>query len=121
MRRHLALFLAGLVLSCAAVTSSLAADSDELAIQDALRQMSDALAAREFAVIGQDLTSNVTITGSVWRTVGREQMLQAYSRLMTQRPDLAWTYESQEIHIDRESWVAFESGSGQKHGAKQTD
>ena len=89
MRRHLALFLAGLVLSGAAVTSSLAADSDELAIQDALRQMSDALAAREFAVIGQDLTSNVTITGSVWRTVGREQTLQAYSRLMTQRPDLA--------------------------------
>jgi ketosteroid isomerase-like protein len=111
MLTRLTSFAVVLIASCAPMTLALSADSDESVIRDARRQMSEALAAREFAVIEQHITSNVSITGPVWRTVGREQVIQAYSRLMTRRPDLAWTYEAQEIRFNRDWPVASESGT----------
>ena len=110
MRNRLMLLLGLLVALCAPITPSQSTDSDEAAIRTARRQMSESLSKREFAAIGQHLTDNVSITGPVWRTVGREQVLKAYSALLTQRPDLIWSYEPQEIRINRDWWFASESG-----------
>ena len=111
MRNRLTLLIALLVVSCAPVTPALSTDSDAAAIRNARRQMSESLSKREFAAIGQHLTDNVSITGPVWRTVGREHVLGAYSGLMTRRPDLVWTYEPQEIRINRDWSFASESGT----------
>ena len=111
MRNRLILLVAVVFLSCAPLTPSLSSESDEAEIRDARRQMNEFLSKREFAVIGQRLTDNVSITGPVWRTVGREQVLRAYSGLIARRPDLVWTHEPQEIRVNRDWWFASESGA----------
>jgi Domain of unknown function (DUF4440) len=111
MRNRLTFLLGLLVVLCAPIMPSLSTDSDEAAIRAARRQMSESLSKREFAAIGQHLTDKVSITGPVWRTVGREQLLQAYSGLMRRRPDLVWTYEPQEIRVNRDWLFASESGA----------
>ena len=111
MRSRLTFLATLLIVSCAPVMPSWSTEADEAAIRSARQQMSEALSRREFAAIGQHLTDKVSITGPVWRTVGREQVLHAYSDLMSRRPDLVWTYEPQEVRVNRDWWFASESGA----------
>jgi hypothetical protein len=96
--------------ACATTQLSPSSDPDEVAIRAARVRLNDALARQQFAAMQEELVDNVSITGPVWRTVGRDQLLQAYTRLTSRRPDLVWIREPQAIRINASWLFASESG-----------
>jgi hypothetical protein len=97
--------------ACATTQPSSSSDPDEVAIRAARGRFNEALARQQFTAMREELLDNVSITGSVWRTVDRDQPLQAYTRLTSRRPDLVWIREPQAVRINA-SWL-FASASGE--------
>ena len=103
--------LAALLLgACATTQPSPSSDPDEVAIRAARGRLNEALARQQFATMNEELVDNVSMTGPVWRTVGRDQLLQAYTRLTSRRPDLVWMRAPQAIRINANWLFASESG-----------
>jgi hypothetical protein len=96
--------------ACATTQPSPSSDPDEVAIRAARGRLNEALAKRQFAAMNEELVDNVSMTGPVWRTVGRDQLLQAYTRLTSRRPDLVWVREPQAVRINASWLFASESG-----------
>jgi hypothetical protein len=110
MQRLLSMVVAALLGVCAAVQASLASDSDEAAIRAARGRLNEALSKQQLASMNEELVENVSVTGPVWRTVGRDQLLEKYTRLISKRPDLVWIREPQAVRIDSSWLLASESG-----------
>jgi Domain of unknown function (DUF4440) len=102
-----------LLWACGTTQPSRASDSDEAAIRAARSRLNEALARQQLAAMNEEVVENVSITGPAWRTVGRNQLLQAYTRLTSRRPDLVWMREPQVVRIN-ESWL-FASENGEWH------
>jgi hypothetical protein len=94
----------------ATMQPSLASDPDEAAIRAARSRLNEALSKQQLAPMNEELVENVSVTGPVWRTGGRDQLLQAYTRLISRRPDLVWIREPQAIRINATWLFASESG-----------
>jgi Domain of unknown function (DUF4440) len=110
MQKMLWILVALVFWSCATTQPSRASDLDEAAIRAARGRLDEALARRQLAAMNDELVENVSITGPVWRTVGRDQLLQAYTRLLSARPDLVWIREPQTVRINASWLFASESG-----------
>ena len=102
--------LAVLLLGACRTTQSSSSSPDEIAIRASRSRLNEALAKREFAAMNEEVVDNVIITGPVWRTVGRDQLLHTYSGLVSKRPDLVWTREPQAVRINARWPFASETG-----------
>jgi hypothetical protein len=110
MQKMFWILVALLLWACATTQPSPSSDPDEAAIRAARGRLNEALAKRQLAAMNEELVDNVSITGPVWRTVGRDQLLQAYTRLTSRRPDLVWIREPQAVRINASWLFASESG-----------
>jgi hypothetical protein len=53
------------------------------------------------------MTDIVTLTGPVWRLVGRAQVADAHEQFWKQRPDVTWDYIPTEIRVfDQWRWLS---------------
>ena len=93
MQKMLWMLVVLLLGACATMQPSLASDPDEAAIRAARSRLNEALSKQQLAAMNEELVENVSVTGPVWRTVGRDQLVQAYTRLISRRPDLVWIRE----------------------------
>ena len=77
MQKILWMLVVLLLGACATTQPSLAADADEAAIRAARSRLNEALSKQQLAPMNAELVENVSVTGPAWRTVGRDQLLQA--------------------------------------------
>jgi len=82
-----------------------------MAVSGARLSMNESFKSRDFAALARRVSERVSMSGPVFRTVGREDLMSALSRLTTRRPDVAWTHTPDDIRIYTEWQVAFEGGS----------
>jgi uncharacterized protein DUF4440 len=110
MQKMLWMLVVLLLGAYATIPPSLASDPDEAAIRAARSRLNEALSKQQLTPMNEELVENVSVTGPVWRTVGRDQLLQAYTRLLSRRPDLVWIREPQAVRINASWLLASESG-----------
>ena len=110
MQKMLWMLVVLLLGACATMQPSLASDPDEAAIRAARSRLNEALSKQQLAAMNEELVENVSVTGPAWRTVGRDQLVQAYTRLISRRPDLVWIREPQAVRINASWLFASESG-----------
>jgi ketosteroid isomerase-like protein len=80
------------------------------AIRIARHELDDALKRRDFSAYVQITSDRVSVSGPAWRTVGREELKEALSRLASKRPDLQETHITTEVRGYGNWEVAYESG-----------
>jgi hypothetical protein len=105
--------------ACATTQPSPSSDPDEVAIRAARGRLNEALARQQFTAMREELVDNVSITGPVWRTVDRDQLLQAYTRLTSRRPDLVWIANRRLSVSMRADCLPPQAASGANRGVRE--
>ena len=81
------------------------------AIASARAKIDTAFSQRIFAEAAEHIAENVTVSGPVWRTVGRDKLLSSYQSLAAQRSDVVWTHAPAEVDVNVAWGVAAERGT----------
>ncbi len=84
--------------------------SAEKQIRFARAQADAAFLRRDFATVALPLVENVQLTGPVWRTLNKDELLKRHGRLCKERTDVSWTHFPQKIRINTNWRVAAETG-----------
>jgi ketosteroid isomerase-like protein len=84
-----------------------AADGDLAAIRRARAAMNTAFNAHAMSALAAFMTDTLTVSGPVWRLVGRQQVADAHQAFWTDRPDVTWDYRPTEIRVfDAWHWLS---------------
>jgi len=105
-----AIALSMFISSCAGIPGT-SRGSEKMAVSGGRHMMDEAFKSRDLAALGQRVSEHVSVTGPVFRTVGRDDLKSALLHLTAHRPDVEWTHLPDDIRVYAGWQVAFESGS----------